>query len=535
MKAWHADVLATEVTMTDFSQTTNRVLTLLFLVLSIGVGPLGCGGTKSTTADSGAGYSGGNVFVAGSGAFVTNTGSGGVVTSGGSSGAVGGQGGAGSGGTIAGASGTVAGASGTIAGTSGVTSGTGGDSGVGATPIVFNVEHRLASEIDPAAPGTIGVVTWSVNLNSIDTAQIEFGLDTGYGMTAPVDLNEAEYRTLLLGMKPDRAYHFRIVAQVGATTHMSDDYVINTGPPTNLVRLGSFNVINETARERGFIVTSYWQGQGSTMAFIIDADGEIVWWYQSSVNGIARARMSEDGKNMWMIMADPMRGGPLERVTMDTLDGQIYNGTIGSHDLTPVKGAKMAYLDYSERDCDSIFEIDPGGNTVEIFESSDVVTGMGCHGNALRYSQKEDVYTFSDVSQDVFIVNRSGGVDWRLSEIVNGGNSAWGGTQHGHQLLDNSIIIFANRSGGRNASEAIEYTLNGEEIMRYRSGHFSANLGDVQRLPGGNTLVTYSNNSFIQEIDSQGTLVLEINGGGSSFGYALWRKSLYGPPPDILQ
>ena len=70
-------------------------------------------------------------------------------------------------------------------------------------------------------------------------------------------------------------------------------------------------------------------------------------------------------------------------------------------------------------------------------------------------------------------------------------------------------------------------------MMIYEGGHSTANLGDVQRLPGGNTLVTFSNDSFIQEIDSQGNLLLEISGGGASFGYALWRQSLYGPPPDI--
>jgi len=145
-----------------------------------------------------------------------------------------------------------------------------------------------------------------------------------------------------------------------------------------LIRLSDFNVIDESARERGFIVTSYWRGTGSAVPFIIDADGEIVWWYQSGVDGIARARMSADGKNMWMIMADPMRGGPLERVTMDTLNGQAYSNTVGSHDLTAVSGETMAYLDYGESDCDSIFEIDSSGNTVEVFESADFVTARGC-------------------------------------------------------------------------------------------------------------------------------------------------------------
>ena len=398
------------------------------------------------------------------------------------------------------------------------------------------MQHQLASDVDPSAPGTIGIVTWSINVDSITGAYIEFGLDTGYGTEAPVDLSQPDFRTLLLGMKPDHSYHFRIVATDGTTSYASEDYVIETGPPTTLVNLGAFEVMNEGARERGFLVTSYWQGQGEqdgSIAFIIDADGDIVWWYDSSVDGIARARMSEDGQNMWMIAADPMQGHPLERVTMDALNGETYGATVGSHDITPVSGATMAYLDYGESDCDSIFEIDPSGQTAEVFESSDFVQAGGCHGNALRYSKNEDVYTFSDVNQDVFIVNRSGGVEWRLSERVSGGNSAWGGTQHGHQLLDNSILVYANRGGGSNASTVVEYSLDGQEIRTFSGQYATANLGDVQRLPGGNTLVTHSNDSIIQELDAQGNVVLQIDGGGSYLGYTVWRQSLYGPPPDI--
>jgi hypothetical protein len=338
-------------------------------------------------------------------------------------------------------------------------------------------------------------------------------------------------------MKPSSQYHFRIVAGDGTTVYTSDDQTVDTGPPPNGVSIGSFSEVNAGARERGFIVTSYWRGGGSSYPFIIDADGDIVWWYDSNVGGgIARARMSADGKNMWMSTAS-LSGLPLERVSMDTLDSQTYPQAVSSHDLTPVSGELMAYLEYGESDCDSIFEIDPAGNNTEVWDSQTVSGGgggfFGCHANALRYSQAEDVYTFSDVMTDIYVVTRAGTVDWSLADRVVGGTSAWGGTQHGHQLLDGSMLVFANSAGG-GASALIEYSLAGMETFRYNSGDGSMNLGDVQRLPGGNTLVTFSNDGVIHEIDAQGGLVLEItSGAGASFGYALWRESLYGEPPDI--
>lgn len=406
-----------------------------------------------------------------------------------------------------------------------------GAGGTVTEPELFTVNHQLASDVEPSAPGTIGIVTWSVDLPAVVEARIEFGLDTTYGMAAPVDLAATDYRTLLLGMKPSKSYHFRITANDGSLNYLSDDFTIDTGPPTDLIDLDTFNVLDEGAREPGFIVASFWQGQANSIPFILDADGEVVWWYESGVNGIARARMSADGKNMWLVMANN-NGGAVQRVSMDTLEGQSYNQTTASHDITPVSGETMAFLDYGESDCDSIFEIDPSGTANEVFESEGVVQSMGCHANALRYSETEDVYTLSDLNQDVLVINRAGSVEWRLSEITTGGNSAWGGAQHGHHLLADSLLILANRGGDGNASAAVEYSLAGQEIFRYESGDSTQNLGDVQRLPGGNTLVTFSNDGIIHQVDADANLVLEVDSGGQAFGYAVWRESLYGPPPD---
>jgi hypothetical protein len=508
-----------------------------------------------------------SILIAGSACTPTSVNPGGGSAGGGAAGTTGGGGGGGAsatGGTTAGAAGaagTTGGAAGGSAGSAGSggssggttgsagaagnagaaggrggNAGTGGSGGGATGTATFTVQVQLASAMNASAPGTIGIVTWTVNVSGLTEAHIDFGLDTSYGMTAPVDIALADHRTLLLGMKPAKTYHFRVVARDATASYTSGDYTVMTGPATTTVSISRFQVMNATARKRGFIITSYWQGTGIAVPFILDGDGEIVWWGRGGPpGGIARARMSADGKNMWMTSASN-NGNPIQRVSMDTLDPQTYTGTIGSHDLTAVSGATMAFLEYGETDCDSIYEIDPSGTKREVFESQGVVATSGCHGNALRYSQKEDVYTFSDVRQDVFVVSRAGQVQWRLSERVSGGSASWGGVQHGHHLLDNSIIILANNGGGTNMSAMIEYSLAGQELRRYMGGDYTQNLGDVQRLPGGNTLVTFSNASVIKEVDPAGAVVLQINGAtGTRFGYALWQETLYGPPSDISQ
>jgi hypothetical protein len=342
-----------------------------------------------------------------------------------------------------------------------------------------------------------------------------------------VDLQDATHRTLLLGLKPSRTYHFRISATVGETLAASRDYEFTTGPvPTTIVPYQSFTPLDAAAREPGFIVYTYWFGEEDNTAFIVDRDGDLVWWYEADQRALARATISADGKSVWLIHTSHS-GAPLERTSIDGLEHQAYAGTHGSHDVTAVSGSTMAYIDSGEADCESVYEIEPSGMTREVFESEGLFDPAVCHINAVRYWKDRDVYTVSDRYDDLLVVNHSGGVEWRLSEHVAGGNAAWGGAQHGHQLLSDGVLIYANEGGGDDVSAAIEYSFTGEERMRYAPGYFSLHLGNVQRLPGGNTLVTFSNDSIMQEVDAAEKPVLEIQGDGSYFGYPEWRASLY--------
>jgi hypothetical protein len=255
------------------------------------------------------------------------------------------------------------------------------------------------------------------------------------------------------------------------------------------------------------------------------------------MSGINSARMSADGQSLWIIREN-LQGAPLQRVTMDGLTEETYSNVVGSHDITPVTGDTMAYLDYGETDCDSIFEIDNAGNTVEVFES-DGVTGTGgsiqsCHGNTVRYSLRDDAYTFSDHRQDVAVVGRDGTLMWKLTDVVSGGNDSWGGSQHGTHLLEDSLLIFANDGAGNGASAVFEFAFDGSVIREFASGGHSTNFGDVQRLPNGNTVITYSTDGLIQEVDAEDNVVREAQA-ASAFGYASFRDSLYGLPLDIQQ
>ena len=54
-------------------------------------------------------------------------------------------------------------------------------------------------------------------------------------------------------------------------------------------------------------------------------------------------------------------------------------------------------------------------------------------------------------------------------------------------------------------------------------------------MPGGDKLITFSNDGVIQQIDPSDRVVWQLDADKTSYGYAEWRTSLYGPPDEIMQ
>ena len=102
-------------------------------------------------------------------------------------------------------------------------------------------------------------------------------------MTAPVDLAQPSHRTLLLGMKASRTYHYRITGVSGAGECQSPDYTIMTGPLANGLVKPTVMTKNAAALSGGFLITGQYvqNASGSGPAYILDADGDYVWWYIS--------------------------------------------------------------------------------------------------------------------------------------------------------------------------------------------------------------------------------------------------------------
>jgi hypothetical protein len=514
----------------------------------------GAGGTTTPTGGASSGASGAS-GVSGTSTGGAVSGGGGVAPTGGASGAagVGAGAGIGTGGVgMSGAAGSVnQGGSGAVA-----RAGASGGSGGGATGnCTFTVSSQTADKAGSGGIPTVGVVTWSVDMTGITMANISFGLDGATPMTAPVDPAAGPmFRTLLLGMKGSRTYSFRINVSNGTTSCTSQPYMITTGAVSNMVpRITRTAGAAAASSAKGFIVTSTGLamgggGGGSAFAYIFDSDGDPVWWAPAPPS-CSRAKMSWEGTDMWAMALNVQNGqangGRVDRISMDGLTRmQSVTGMSNCHhDLTTLPGGKVACPSWIRQSGDQpsdLIERDAQG-TITTFLRLDqtVYSNSTFHANALHYNPADDTYIVADRNPNLMVKIGRSGVVWQLGGSCTSAPAPTcvGGSwrvNHGFHSPDATSILFFN-NGTSGASTVFKYTINqtgtftATEAWNYRPGTTSNVLGDVQGLPNGNTLVTFSTAGVIHEIDASRMLVQSFSVGVA--GYAEWRPTLYGAPP----
>jgi hypothetical protein len=293
---------------------------------------------------------------------------------------------------------------------------------------------------------------------------------------------------------------------------------------------------------------------GESLLYVLNQAGEAVWWRTVPIGEVTRVLMSYDGKSM-LAMSLNVAGTPSGRavkVSMDGLDVETISVPNAHHDFTITPDGDLVFIRKSEDECDDITRLSNDGEWTRVFRVADAFgsqlgTGAGaggerCHTNSLHYNANDDSFTFSVLNMNSYVkVSATGELQWILGGVASqfGGDGAEWERQHGHQMLDaGGLLFFNNRDlgAGDEGSLAIEVKLDqdtgmAERVWTYDGGVTSPVLGDVQRLPNGNTLVTYSASGVIHQANAVGTLVQELTWAiGGAIGYVNHRPTLYGPP-----
>jgi hypothetical protein len=451
---------------------------------------------------------------------------------------------------------------------------TGGTGGSVAVATMFSSDAGACtftgtSSLSPVI-STVGIVTFTTLLPSPTEAHISFGLNTSYGMTAPVDLTAPSYRTLLLGMKPSRTYHFQLSAtDGGGNSCTSDDFTIATGAVPNGMQNPTITTNDASALYGGFLITGQYSqsfiggASAGAPAFILDKDGTYVWWYTATGSDATGVTMSYDGNYMWINSVNvPSHAARVHRVSMDGLIDEDHSTEFAglSHQLTVLPDETVAFYAYGANGCDDIKLRAPDGTVTTVVNAQIAHGGTdACHVNAIFYSRMDDTLVFGDLDNNCLTkITRTGATVWVLNGGVDtgptssfSGDLVWKGGEHGFHILGiDDFVIFNNNAkmpagskvswgaaaGDASGSLAIEVkldltTMTATKIWSYQAlGLNDTVLGDAQRLPNGNTMVDFSTQGSIQEVDADGHLLQEIRT-VTNFGYLQKRATLYGPPP----
>ncbi len=351
--------------------------------------------------------------------------------------------------------------------------GTGGSTNQSTADANFTVDVQLSEEI-----ATVGIVTWSVD-KTIQSAHIEFGRNAPE-YEAPVDLTEPNYRTLLLGMKPDTTYTFRVVAEGEGQTYVSKDQTITTGFLPNALPPLDVTDSNASALYGGFTVSCNGVGNagpGQTTsngyAFIFDKDGEYVWAYELSETPVAecsRARMSHDGKHMWagsFANTTSNDKGALRRISMDGLEHtdytenpttetniQVANIARRHHDFSVLGNGNILYQERKslndDQTPDTIRELNiETGESTLIYDTETDFGYVGSHANYVTY-----IPSLNAVSTSLRHLNTIVLVSYPAGDVLgifSGENDQFGVTwqvQHGHHFSGDNLVVFNNTNGG---------------------------------------------------------------------------------------
>jgi hypothetical protein len=419
---------------------------------------------------------------------------------------------------------------------------------------LFQISGHLSSSI-----ATVGVVDWSTDLAGVTAARIEFRLDdpregeVNVGSGGPISTTAPQ--AWLLGLKPARSYTYRIVVEAGEAECSSADQKLVTAEDPEAPKLAT--TPNQPARHaNGFILASLYDG---ARAFIFDTDGAVVWHHLAPTQS-ARNHMDWVGEYMWMMKANPSFGasnhGDVRRVRMDgTGEESIGSLEWSHHDFTVLPDGATAYLVGEEGADDrasSLVERSADG-TFTTLARLDARLYFGpaeeFHANALHYYARDDSFTVGDLSAGAIIkLNRQGKLQWQVGYGCTDGPESQCAPadmtgNHGHQLLDDgNLLVMALGQTVTNGdpNDIFEFGLLQEGgtftaplvWSHQRATPDTAILGDVERLPNGNTLITYSTAGTLHEVDSAGELVWSASLGASTdaVGYADFRETLYGAP-----
>lgn len=381
-------------------------------------------------------------------------------------------------------------------------------------------------------------------------ARVDFGPDEALGLSTSPGAEPTTTHRFTLLRPADAETWWQPVVLDGDKERGGDVEVTTTGSLP--AELPSFSV--EGTHDRWHAVPVI----GALSApLILDPDGEVVWYWLDD-RGLDTYRVRIDGDsvvyNAASVSGDPADDSVLVRVALDGSWEEEVPVPLLAHDfvLLPDGGIGAIAVEYRGEGEDEI----RGDKLVEVHEGevTDVWSTWDCfdpettpgdeHGwtfaNALDYDQATDAYMLGMRAQSTIqrIPRSDLSCDWSVGgqagtiEVTEGRPFLH---QHQFELLDDDHLLVFDNDGTSGTSRAVEYALDlqagtAEQVWEYvpSPNIYTFVLGDVARLPDGDTLITWSVAGQIDRVSAEGEVEWTLNAG---MGFALGFDTIYDQVP----
>ncbi len=415
---------------------------------------------------------------------------------------------------------------------------------------------------------TVATVTWDATTDDLYAAHLDVWDYVGRSLPpVPATRDGDVFTAIVLGLKPGAEYGVRAVEEHDEGWLFSESAFVTTGNPPGV--LPHIEVSGTGDHGGGFIATS--TVSFPSLPIIVDREGECVWWHElEPPEGgdwetfyIPRVALARDGSSVYYEVASGVayenRERIIVRVSIDGSHVEMLPLEGAHHDFAELPDGTLAVLVEDVRSVegelvagDQIVEVGESGEEISVWsiwdheqfdslEDYDPESGW-THANAIQYEELDDTYHVSMRNLDaVYKIDRGSG---DVIRIVGGEDSDFvtpvGGTdfferQHRFRVLEDGLLVFDNRvveEGSRVVQLSLDTdTGEAETVWEYtlEPAAFSLGFGDVERLPGGNTLVDWSALGQIDEVTFDGEIIWQLNASvGSGFGYMEWFESFYG-------
>jgi hypothetical protein len=366
-------------------------------------------------------------------------------------------------------------------------------------------------------------------------AYVEFSVDPGVWLHSPPATAAAgAAEALLLGAPYDVDITFHVVNDFGDGPLTSEQQTAQTGPaPEGLIAPTLLTAVEaDWDPTLQYVLVGSSDDRGWTT--IVDRQARVVWARQTP--GLAAtlyARPSYDGRDLlidhnsyWAIFDD----GAASQVVRMKIDGTelAVHDTPGLHhpfleldDGTLVWGAADGLNETVEK-------LLPDGTREQIWDCADFHDATGtvgyCQSNTLFWSEADDTFLFSLYSDETIVeIDHATGETLRWFGHVPGAwsfdppEAAFHWQHGGHTTEAGTLITSSHVDATSDECVVREYELDeaSETLVEIWSfgvglGVEAATMGEVHRLPGGNTLHNYGDGGRLREVLPDGTVVWDI-------------------------